>query len=189
MKKLLAITLSSFLMMGHAIAAINNGIGGSSGGSNSMDWGDILRSSAEYRTHFPSIYYNGTTISIDNLCDNGTEIVTATEIPIRVKPSDGPVDAPKILEYQRVRIPRWRLVTAACRQSLDVDSTSDRCIEMRADSAAPLRYKVRVEPLHHSIGLEAVPFEKEYVIPTCEEWDYLRNQVNASDFWESFLRT
>ncbi len=189
MKKLLAISLSSFLIMAQAIASINNGIGGSTGGSNSMDWGEIFNSSSEYRAHFPSIYYNGATITIDNLCDNGLEIVTAREVPVRVKPNDASEDAPKILEYQYVKIPRWRLISAVCLETLKVDPTSEMCMEMRADATVPLRYKVKVEPLHHNIGSDAKPFEKEYTIPTCEDWDYMRDQVNASDFWESFLKT
>lgn len=188
MKKLLAITLTSILIMAQAFASVGNGIGGSSGGSNSMDWGEILNARAEYRTHFPSIYYNGMNIGIDNLCDNGADIVTAKDVPVRVKPNENAGDAPKILEYQRVRIPRWRLITAACKESLNFDPTSEMCMGNNSDSSVPLRYKVKVEAINpHTTGNES--FEKEYTIPTCDEWDYIRNQVNASDFWESFTST
>ncbi len=189
MKKLLTLSLTSFLIMAQAFGSIGNGIGGSSGGSSSMDWGEIFNSSAEYRTHFPSIYYNGVSIGIDNLCDTGSEVITAKEIPVRVKPSEGAAsDAPKILEYQRVAIPRWRLISAVCKDTLKVDPSSEACSQMRYDSTVPLTYKVRVEPLHPNIGTSEA-FEKDYTIPSCEDWDYIRNQVNASDFWESFLST
>ena len=63
MKRLLKSTLFLFLLSGQILAS-TNGIGGSNGGSNAMDWSEIFAQSSRYRTHFPTVSYKGSQIGI-----------------------------------------------------------------------------------------------------------------------------
>lgn len=181
MRTLIKITLLSLLMTTGLLASTNNGIGGSTGGSSSMDWSEIFAMSVRYKAHFPSIVYKGSNIRIDNLCDNGVDVVTAEEVPVMVQADKNDENSPKILEYQKVSIPKWRLVYSACQGS---DALSDEYCKGPVTSTSTLKYKVKVEDLDAEDTVST--FEKIYTIPSCDEWQYQRQSFDTSNFWESF---
>lgn len=181
MRTLFKITLLSLLLMTSVFASTNNGIGGSTGGSSSMDWSEIFAMSTRYKAHFPSIVYKGSNIRIDNLCDNGVDIITAEEVPVMVQSDKEDANSPKILEYQKVTIPKWRLIYNACQET---GTISDELCNRPASDKSPLKYKVKIEDLDAEDTIST--FEKIYAIPSCEEWQYQRQSFDSSSFWQSF---
>lgn len=180
MRTLIKITLLSLFLMTGVLARTDNGIGGSTGGSSSMDWSEIFAMSTRYKAHFPSIVYKGSNIGIDNLCDSGEEIITAEDVPVMVQSDKNDENSPKILEYQKVSIPRWRLIYTACQES---GILSDDFCKGPASAHSPLKYKVKVQDFDTEGSFST--FEKIYTIPSCDEWHYQRQSFDTSNFWES----
>lgn len=174
MKMMMKATFITLLLSFNAWG-VANGIGGSTGGSNSMDWSEIFASSSRYHAHFPTIVYKGSNIGIDSLCEEGEQVITAQEVPVMVQSDSNDINSPKILEYQRISIPRWRLLSTLC-------ADGGQCNEISTESSK-LKYRIKIDALESDQSVST--FEKIYVIPTCDEWEYQRHSFDSSTFWES----